>query len=263
MDRNNRLRCAAFMVVFMMLVSAAIALLGNPQATEDESVARTNVALDIDEFKIDNASYVSNQYTKIISAGEPVAFKLNLSTASLFDYSDLNMTWTLETDWNTTAYVTGNTIVWYYYFEADRWINVTVTEKADSSNSLMIPITVQVIVDLDGDGLPDTWERKYFPTAAMTDGTGDADADGWTDLEEFQNGTDPTVPNPKPGFIETYSWLIAIIAIVIVVIVMVVFVVLPKTKSKREEDEKKKIAAAVEVEKSLLGLDELEEKPKK
>jgi len=38
---------------------------------------------------------------------------------------------------------------------------------------------------------------------------------------------------------------------------------MPKSKAKRDEDEKKKIAAAVDVEKSLLGMDDLDYKPKK
>ena len=46
--------------------------------------------------------------------------------------------------------------------------------------------------DLDGDGLYDGWEWKYFGTLAQT-AEGDFDGDGWTNLQEYQNGTDPTV----------------------------------------------------------------------
>lgn len=42
--------------------------------------------------------------------------------------------------------------------------------------------------DSDGDGLPDAWEARY-PKAA--DPRGDADGDGYTNIEEYLNGTRP------------------------------------------------------------------------
>lgn len=45
--------------------------------------------------------------------------------------------------------------------------------------------------DSDGDGMDDDWEMTYFSTLNL-DGTGDFDADGASDLHEFQAGTDPT-----------------------------------------------------------------------
>lgn len=48
--------------------------------------------------------------------------------------------------------------------------------------------------DTDGDGLPDDWELAYFGTLDATPG-GDPDGDGRTNLEEYENGTNPTVPD--------------------------------------------------------------------
>lgn len=263
MDKRKGLKWAAFIAIFIMSANFSLLLLGTPGATDEGSVARTQEVLNLDDFTIIGPTFTSNQYSQIISAGQNISYEFSLSAGSTFNYADLDIKWQLETDWNVTVYYFGATLDWVYYVEADRWINVTVTEKANTTNTVTAPIHVQVIADLDEDGLPDTWERKYFGSTAMTDGTGDYDGDGWTDLEEFENGTDPKVSNPKPGFLETYAWLIALLAIIVVVVVLLLFVIMPKMKTKRDEDEKKKIAAAVEVEKSLLGLDELEDKPKK
>ena len=48
--------------------------------------------------------------------------------------------------------------------------------------------------DADNDGLPDLYEQRYSCLQANTvDHSADPDGDGYTNLEEFQNGTDPCV----------------------------------------------------------------------
>jgi hypothetical protein len=52
-------------------------------------------------------------------------------------------------------------------------------------------------VDADNDGLPDAWEKFSFGNTSRgstMDSKGDFDSDGYTDLEEYLNGTDPTTP---------------------------------------------------------------------
>ena len=47
-------------------------------------------------------------------------------------------------------------------------------------------------VDSDADGLPDAWERRHNPNHDLSWGSGaDADDDGYTNIEEYLNGTDP------------------------------------------------------------------------
>lgn len=47
-------------------------------------------------------------------------------------------------------------------------------------------------VDSDGDGMPDEWERKYkLDPKNAKDGAMDADGDGYTNVEEYLNGTNP------------------------------------------------------------------------
>lgn len=49
-------------------------------------------------------------------------------------------------------------------------------------------------VDTDGDGMPDKWEKKYgLNPNDSSDATGDVSGDGYTNIEKYINGIDPTV----------------------------------------------------------------------
>jgi hypothetical protein len=46
--------------------------------------------------------------------------------------------------------------------------------------------------DTDGDGMPDEWELRFkLDPRNAADGAQDADADGYTNFEEYLNDTDP------------------------------------------------------------------------
>ena len=48
-------------------------------------------------------------------------------------------------------------------------------------------------LDSDNDGMPDDWEKKFGLDAnAADDNSSDKDGDGYTNVEEYLNGTDPT-----------------------------------------------------------------------
>jgi hypothetical protein len=48
-------------------------------------------------------------------------------------------------------------------------------------------------LDSDGDGMPDEWEKKFGLNAnTADDSSSDKDGDGYTNIEEYLNSTDPT-----------------------------------------------------------------------
>ncbi len=68
-------------------------------------------------------------------------------------------------------------------------IEFTASDGELTDNEI-VHITVTSINDSDSDGMLDEWEIEHFGDLGR-DGTGDADGDGFTDLEEFNNHTDP------------------------------------------------------------------------
>jgi hypothetical protein len=89
------------------------------------------------------------------------------------------------------------------------WTPATVT-VGTRTNSLFL--WARSWADTDGDGLPDWYEDEVTGTdpnnpdtgdTGVSDGYKDSDNDGWTNLQEYQNGTSPSSFNtphaPQPA----------------------------------------------------------------
>ena len=75
------------------------------------------------------------------------------------------------------------------------------TVVATNSSGSVTSGTFRLGIDFSGNGLPDTWEMTYFGNLNQT-ADEDYDGDGISNLDEFINGTDPTVR-------EIYYWNVA------------------------------------------------------
>jgi hypothetical protein len=141
-------------------------------------------------------------------------------------------------------------------------ITLTVKDKKNSESSATIKITIDIDkttdTDKDGtpdyideddddDGLPDEWEEKYkLDPYDPTDAEKDSDGDGFSNLEEYQEDTDPRRRSSTPASEissgddddeeddYTMYYILALIA-VIVIVVLVVFMMMRKKKGKEEE----------------------------
>lgn len=77
----------------------------------------------------------------------------------------------------------------------------------------ILPQSTPVVVDSDGDGMPDEWEMHFgLNSFDSNDASYDSDGDGMSNLSEFNNGTDPTffdndTPNSLNGNTEVQGAL--------------------------------------------------------
>ena len=67
------------------------------------------------------------------------------------------------------------------------------------------PEPEKVVLDSDGDGLPDAWEEKYGLDPKTADADDDKDGDGFTNAEEFAAGTDPSDRSPHPDYFDAFK----------------------------------------------------------
>jgi len=118
--------------------------------------------------------------------------KISSSTAILRGYAyGANIGWiNFEATGNPTVDLTTRQLHGYAYGANIGWINLGELGVTLQANSIAPGI------DTDGNGLPDAFEETYFGQLGV-DPNADPDADGLTNLQEYQKGTDPTFPNER------------------------------------------------------------------
>jgi len=127
-------------------------------------------------------------------------------------------------------------------------ITLTVTDSQYQSNRSFTAVVS--VLDKDGDNMPDWWELSYMDTMNETS-SGDFDGDGYTNLEEYASGTDPSVRDAQPNFVDEMVSHWYVFVLVAAVIIGAALSTLPLLRRRRKVEEKKKIAAAIAIEKAL------------
>ncbi len=90
---------------------------------------------------------------------------------------------------------------YYLYFVSipeDQVITLTVSNITDSAGNPVTPATIK-INDNDDDGMADNWERYHgLDPNDPSDGSGDADRDGYSNYQEYLARTNPNDPSSIP-----------------------------------------------------------------
>ena len=89
--------------------------------------------------------------------------------------------------------VTGENAIWL--MNGPAWAS-TATLPSRTDLNWKIGGTGDSKQDIDADGLSDLWERNNFGNLAQN-GTGDPDADGWLNSQEYANATNPSLAELK------------------------------------------------------------------
>jgi Zn-dependent metalloprotease len=92
-----------------------------------------------------------------------------------------------------------------FLVRADPFNPDTDGDGLSDGDEVVVHGTDPVDPDTDADGMWDGWEVTYGLDPLLDDAAGDLDGDGWTNLQEFEDGTDPTDITSRPVPLDAYS----------------------------------------------------------
>ena len=164
----------------------------------------------------------------------------------------------------------GATVIHDFDQAGDYVVTLRVIDSGNNSASATVRITVngeKNETDWDNDGMPNEWEDRHsFDKLDPSDALVDSDDDGWTNLQEYLNQTDPFDSDsdgdgvedsvdiePNNPLVWEYRekqeddsiWpMIIIIAVVILIIILlfitILYVITSRKRAQEEEEKRKK-----------------------
>ncbi len=137
-----------------------------------------------------NPVIVEQPQTQVVVVGDTVTVRVKVVGTEPFGFR-----------WRRNASPVTTTVVPYYTItnistnQAGIY-NVVITNAANSSPGILSSnATLTVLIDSDGDHIPDVWEALYgFATNDVADALIDTDGDTMNNLQEYLAGTDPRDP---------------------------------------------------------------------
>ncbi|TRZ83605.1 hypothetical protein D4R86_00455 [bacterium] len=133
----------------------------------------------------------------IDSGKAPLAVSFNGSD-SISPNTIVTYEWDLDNDGNFET--SGMVVSHEYNHDMASDVTYAVGLKVTDDQGLNDTATIDILVtprDIDSDNLPDVWELEYF-TDLSQGADDDPDQDGFTNLVEFNSGTDPNIFNEAP-----------------------------------------------------------------
>ncbi len=131
-----------------------------------------------------------------ITEGERARFN---GSKSSNDKEIIKYIWTFKYN-GSTHRLTGKEVETDFAFEEPGEYRVHLKVVDTINNSDTDTLILNVLRDSDNDGMPDTWEQEYnLDPMSGSDASEDADKDGYSNLEEYEAGTDPQDAASHPG----------------------------------------------------------------
>lgn len=260
MTGSRRLAAAIISACLMVISAAAIA-----QFLEDgDAPSQANISAD--ELMVFIISSVEQPFLdptdgiyKVFWTNDTWhEYSIDVVNSSYTFIENFTIVWSIQSQSGVDSYFTytGSVLNHSYHIPGMYWINISAEDPDEKTGHRSLKITVRVDNELDG--IPDWWEIKYFGNTATADELSNFDGDSFTDLQEFQRDSNPTVfDEPEElSFLESYWYLIVAAVIAAVLAIVYVLFLAPMMRRRRQEAERKKIAAAIEIERALeFGLE--------
>ena len=214
-------------------------LAGNPLTTSEPFRIYVNTVPDI-EILSPSQSDIIYENQRIIFDATP-SYDPDGDEPTIWWYSSLD---NMKEPFSKSAYAESKE---FYVGEH----TITVIAEDDDGEQAQLTFTINVRkeeqgpiegLDTDGDGLPDSWEQRYSTDHRAKDESDDPDLDGFTNMQEYENGTHPMNELSHPPIESAIeedefgnifdNWLLWLLLAVLLIVILITMLVTKARKDK-------------------------------